>query len=232
MSASGSSGRSGWTGATRSSATRSSHDCAPSAASARTSGSMPPASRSSFAWSTRSTRSVLRSTPDPTADDRGGPPVAMNTNRLTEKAQEAIGAAQRLAEERHHTQLEPEHLLHALVGQDDGVVPAILERLEIPARSVLDGLEPALRGFARGEGPTQVQASNRFRRVFEAAAREAERLKDEYVSTEHFLLALADDAESGAAGQTLRRLGVTRDRLYEALQAIRGGQRVTSATPE
>jgi ATP-dependent Clp protease ATP-binding subunit ClpB len=74
--------------------------------------------------------------------------------------------------------------------------------------------------------------SNRFRRVFEAAAREAERLKDDYVSTEHFLLALADDAETGAAGQTLRRLGVTRDRLYEGLQAIRGGQRVTSATPE
>src|SRR6186997_1139508 len=158
--------------------------------------------------------------------------MAMNMNKLTEKAQEAIVAAQRLAEDRHHTQLEPEHLLYALVDQEDGVVPAILERLEIPATSVLEGLEPALGGFARGSGPTQVQASNRFRRVFEAAAREAERLKDEYVSTEHFLLALADDAETGAAGQTLRRLGVTRDRLYEGLQSVRGGQRVTSATPE
>jgi ATP-dependent Clp protease ATP-binding subunit ClpB len=158
--------------------------------------------------------------------------MAMNMNKLTEKAQEAIVAAQRLAEDRHHTQLEPEHLLYALVAQEDGVVPAILERLEIQPRTVLEGLEPALTGFARGSGPTQVQASNRFRRVFEAAGREAERLKDEYVSTEHFLLALADDSESGAAGQTLRRLGVTRDRLYEGLQAIRGGQRVTSATPE
>jgi ATP-dependent Clp protease ATP-binding subunit ClpB len=158
--------------------------------------------------------------------------MAMNMNKLTEKAQEAIVAAQRLAEERHHTQLEPEHLLHALVAQEDGVVPAILERLEVPARSVLEGLEPALAGFARASGPTQVQASNRFRRLLEAAAREAERLKDDYVSTEHFLLALADDAETGAAGQTLRRLGVTRDRLYQGLQAIRGGQRVTSATPE
>jgi ATP-dependent Clp protease ATP-binding subunit ClpB len=158
--------------------------------------------------------------------------MAMNMNKLTEKAQEAIVAAQRLAEDRHHTQLEPEHLLHALVTQENGVAPAILERLEIPPRTVLEGLEPALGGFARGSGPTQVQASNRFRRVFEAAGREAERLKDEYVSTEHFLLALADDAETGAGGQTLRRLGVTRDRLYEALQAIRGTQRVTSATPE
>ena len=158
--------------------------------------------------------------------------MSMNMNKLTEKAQEAIVAAQRFAEERHHTQLEPEHLLHALVTQEDGVVPAILERLEVPAGSVLEGLEPTLAGYARGSGPTQVQASNRFRRVFEGAAREAERLKDEYVSTEHFLLALADDGETGAAGQTLRRLGVTRDRLYEGLQAIRGGQRVTSATPE
>src|SRR6188508_396340 len=158
--------------------------------------------------------------------------MAMNMNKLTEKAQEAIVAAQRLAEDSHHTQLEPEHLLFALVTQEDGVVPAILERLEVPARSVLEGLEPALGSFARGSGPTQVPASNRFRRVFEAAAREAERLKDDYVSTEHFLLALADDAETGAAGQTLRRLGVTRDRVYSGLQSVRGGQRVTSPTPE
>jgi ATP-dependent Clp protease ATP-binding subunit ClpB len=156
----------------------------------------------------------------------------VNTSKLTEKAQDAIVAAQRLAEDSHHTQLEPEHLLHALVSQEDGVVPAILERLEVPPRAVLAGIAPALEGFARASGPTQVQASNRFRRVFDAAAREAERLKDEYVSTEHFLLALADDAETGAAGQTLRRLGVTRDRLYEGLQAVRGGQRVTSPTPE
>jgi ATP-dependent Clp protease ATP-binding subunit ClpB len=156
----------------------------------------------------------------------------VNTSKLTDKAQEAIVAAQRLAEDSHHTQLEPEHLLFALVSQEDGVVPAILERLEVPTRLVLEGLQPALDGFARGTGPTQVSASNRFRRVFDAATKEAERLKDDYVSTEHFLLALADDAETGAAGQTLRRLGVTRDRLYSGLQAVRGGQRVTSATPE
>src|SRR6186997_935337 len=163
------------------------------------------------------------------ADDQEAP---VNTSKLTEKAQDAIVAAQRLAEDSHHTQLEPEHLLFALVSQEDGVVPAILERLEVPTRTVLEGLQPALDGFARGSGPTQVSASNRFRRVFDAAAREAERLKDDYVSTEHFLLALADDAETGAAGQTLRRLGVTRDLVYSGLQSVRGGQRVTSATPE
>ena len=150
----------------------------------------------------------------PNRAQRARQEALVNTSKLTEKAQEAIVAAQRLAEESRHTQLEPEHLLSALVSQEDGVVPAILERLEVPTRVVLEGIQPALEGFARGSGPTQVQASNRFRRVFDAAAKEAERLKDDYVSTEHFLLALADDGETGAAGQTLRRLGVTRDRLY------------------
>src|SRR5688572_28913339 len=176
--------------------------CGRSVASARTSGSTLQAWKSRSGWWMRSGRSAGRSTPDPTADNPRRPAMAMNMNKLTEKAQEAIVAAQRLAEDRHHTQLEPEHLLHALVAQEDGVVPAILERLEIAPRTVLEGLEPALGGFARGSGPTQVQASNRFRRVFDAAGREAERLKYEYVSTEHFLLALADDAETGAAGQT------------------------------
>ena len=158
--------------------------------------------------------------------------MATSTSRLTEKAQEAVVAAQRLAEGRHHTQLEPEHLLHALVGQEDGVVPAILERLEIQPKAVLRELDSALGGLAVASGSTQAYASNRLRRIFEAAEAEAERLKDDYVSTEHFLLALADDEERGPAGELLRRLGATRDRIYQALQEVRGGQRVTSPTPE
>ncbi len=158
--------------------------------------------------------------------------MATSTSGLTEKAQEAVVAAQRLAEDRHHTQLEPEHLLHALVGQENGVVPAVLGRLGLRPDAVTRELESALVGFATASGSTQPYASNRLRRTFESAEAEAERLKDDYVSTEHFLLALADDQERGAAGQVLRRLGVTRDRVYEALQEVRGGQRVTSPTPE
>src|SRR5947208_2516219 len=158
--------------------------------------------------------------------------MASSTSKLTEKAQDAVVAAQRLAEERRHTQLEPEHLLHALVSQDEGVVPAILQSLGVQPDAVLRELETPLAGMARASGPTQVSMANRFRRAFEAAQQEAERLKDDYVSTEHFLLALADDQETGAAGQILRRLGVTRDRVYQGLQEIRGGQRVTSPTPE
>ncbi|MCS6801512.1 MAG: ATP-dependent chaperone ClpB [Chloroflexota bacterium] len=156
----------------------------------------------------------------------------MNLNKLTEKAQEALLAAQRLAEERRNTQLEPEHLLAALVNQPDGVVPAVLQKLGVNPRIVLDRLTPAIDGLARAVGPTQLYVSPRFKQVFDAAQQEAERLKDDYVSTEHFLLALADDTEKGPSGQILRALGVTRDRIYQALQEVRGGQRVTSPTPE
>ena len=85
----------------------------------------------------------------------------MNLNKLTEKAQEAIVGAQRLAEERHHTQLEPEHLLYVLVNQPDGVVPAVLEKLGVAPRAVIQQLEPVLGGFARSSGPTQVYVSPR-----------------------------------------------------------------------
>ncbi|MCC6628119.1 MAG: ATP-dependent chaperone ClpB [Chloroflexi bacterium] len=156
----------------------------------------------------------------------------MNPESLTEKAQEAIVAAQRAAEERRHTQLEPEHVLLALIAQEGGVVPAILNTLSVTATTISRPVEAAVDRLARASGPTKVYASPRFRAVLEAAGQEAERLKDDYVSTEHLLLALADDADTGPAGQALRRAGVTRDRIYAALQDVRGGQRVTSPTPE
>jgi ATP-dependent Clp protease ATP-binding subunit ClpB len=158
--------------------------------------------------------------------------MAVTQNKLTEKAQEAVAAAQLEAEERQNTQLEPEHLLRSLVEQEGGVVPAVLDRMGVQPANVLEQLEPALQGFARASGSTQVSVSSRLRRVLESARREAERLKDEYISTEHLLLALVDEAETGPAGQVLRRLGVTRDAVYKALQEVRGGQRVTSPTPE
>ncbi len=150
----------------------------------------------------------------------------MNLNKLTEKAQEAVVEAQRVAESRQHTQVEPEHLLSALVVQENGVVPAILEKLGVSPTQVSQRLNTTLSGFARVTTPgQQVYVSQRFRRVFESAQQEAERLKDDFVSTEHFLLAMADEP-------VLRELGITRDRVYQALQEIRGGQRVTSQNPE
>jgi ATP-dependent Clp protease ATP-binding subunit ClpB len=150
----------------------------------------------------------------------------MNLNKLTEKAQEAVVAAQRLAESRQHTQVEPEHLLAALVVQDNGVVPAILDKLGVSPAQVSQRLETALNRFARAATPgQQVYVSQRFKQVFDAAQQEADRLKDEFVSTEHFLLAMADEP-------VLRELGITRDRVLQALQEVRGNQRVTSQNPE
>ena len=158
--------------------------------------------------------------------------MAVNPNKLTEKAQEGLVEAQGLAQRRRNTQLEPEHLLYALAGQEGGVVPAVLAKLGVDQNVVRQQLETALDGLARAEGQTELRMSPRFQRTWEAAQSEAEHLKDEYVSTEHLLLALADDQEKGQAGQILRRLGVTRDHVYQALQEVRGGQRITSPTPE
>jgi ATP-dependent Clp protease ATP-binding subunit ClpB len=150
----------------------------------------------------------------------------MNLNKLTEKAQEAVVEAQREAESRQHTQVEPEHLLAALIGQEGGVVPAILDKLGVQPAQVQQRLQTSLNALARATTPgQQVYVSQRFRRMFEAAQQEAERLKDEFVSTEHFLLAMVDEP-------FLKELGITRDRLYQALQEVRGGQRVTSQNPE
>jgi ATP-dependent Clp protease ATP-binding subunit ClpB len=156
----------------------------------------------------------------------------MNLNKLTEKAQEAVVAAQRLAEERHNTQVEPIHVLSALIGQEGGVVPSVLEKLGVAPRTLLTKVDEAIGRFPRAAAASQTYASSEFRQIFDQAQAEADRLKDAYVSTEHFLLALADDQNKSTAGQILRAAGVTRDRLYQALQEVRGGQRVTSQNPE
>src|SRR4030088_42094 len=116
----------------------------------------------------------------------------MDMNKLTEKAQEAIATAQHDAEQRHNTQLEPAHLLCALVKQEAGGVPAVPDKLGVQPSQVLQRVETTLGGFARSQTQQQVYASQAFRRLFDAAAREAEQLKDDFLSTEHFLLAFTD----------------------------------------
>src|SRR5215831_11451888 len=118
----------------------------------------------------------------------------MDLNKLTEKAQEAVVAAQREAEQRHNTQVEPEHLLLALVQQEAGVVPAVLDKLGLSPTTVTQRLETMLSRFGRTQNPQQVYISPRFRNVFEAAKQEAEQLRDDFVSAEHFLLAMVDES--------------------------------------
>jgi len=156
----------------------------------------------------------------------------MNLNKLTEKAQEAIVTAEKVAQQRKNTQVEPIHLLYTLMTQSEGVVPAVLEKIGVPAPTLMPRVESALDQLPRAGLASQPYASPDLRQVLDLAQAEADRLKDEYVSTEHFLLALADDQDRSVAGQILRGAGVTRDRIFKALQEVRGGQRVTSANPE
>ena len=155
----------------------------------------------------------------------------MDINKFTEKAQESVLAAQKLGEERSHTQLEPEHLLLALARQTDGVVPQIISKLGVDARSLVAQLITELDRQARASTPTQLRMSPRLGLVLDQAHQEAQQMKDEYVSTEHLLLAIIEK-DSGAGGRILKAAGVTRDSVYQVMTSIRGSQRVTDPNPE
>jgi len=157
--------------------------------------------------------------------------MGMDLNRYTEKAQEAIFAAQRLTGEYNHGQIEPEHLLLALVRQADGVVPQVLAKMNIPPETVALATERALREKPKVYGATQVGLSRDLSRALEEAEKIAARMRDEFISTEHLLLALLGPHGAGAA-RILSAHGVTEDAILRALTAIRGSQRVTSQNPE
>src|SRR5258706_10698805 len=155
----------------------------------------------------------------------------MNLNKFTEKAQEAVMTAQNLATELTHSEITPEHLLVALVEQNGGIVPSILQKMTLnpgqvaaEARKLLDTLPKAYGG--------DVRFSPRVNLVLESAQAEAKRLQDEYVSTEHLFVALATEAGRSPGAALLKRLGITKDTLYQALTQVRGNQRVTSQNPE
>ena len=156
----------------------------------------------------------------------------MNLTRYTEKAQEGVLAAQQLAERSHHPQVEPEHLLLTLVEQADGVVPSVLRQVGIEPARILEEGRALLGQQPEAHGGAEAGPSPRLRAVASLAESEAERLKDEYVSTEHLLLALTLEGDRAASAQLLSRHGVTTDRVFEALAQIRGGQRVTDQHPE
>ena len=156
----------------------------------------------------------------------------MNLNRYTEKAQEAILAAQQAAERNGHPEVLPEHLLVALAGQRDGIVPAVLGKMNVDAAVVVTDVQKMLDKLPRAHGGAQPGLSSRLRKVFTAAEQEAERLKDEYTSTEHLLLATVAEGGRSSAAETLRKRGVTKDALLQALTTVRGSQRVTDQNPE
>jgi ATP-dependent Clp protease ATP-binding subunit ClpB len=160
----------------------------------------------------------------------------VDANRLTQKSQEALHDAQTKALRFGHTEVDGEHLLLALLDQADGLVPRLIteagadpDRLRAEVEAEL-GRRPRVSG--PGAAPGQVFVTQRLSRLLDAAEREAKRLKDEYVSVEHLIVALLEEGSATVAGRLLREQGLTRDRFLQALTSIRGNQRVTSAMPE
>ncbi|HEX3746216.1 MAG TPA: ATP-dependent chaperone ClpB [Bryobacteraceae bacterium] len=158
----------------------------------------------------------------------------MDINRFTEKLQDAVRAAQSLAVRYSHQQIDVEHLLLSLLEQEGGLLGSILTRAGVNVPALSAHLQKELDRLPKVTGPSgapdQVYVTARLNRLLTAAEDEAKKLKDEYISVEHVLLAAID--AKGTAGQILKELGVTRDRLMQALREVRGSQRVTSPNPE
>ncbi len=158
----------------------------------------------------------------------------MDPNRLTEKAQDVLRQAQTMAQREGQTQIEPGHLAVALLEQDGGVAARIVDKAGGNPATLTQRLRQALGRLPRVSGPGaqggQVYVSPRVNEVLTSAEAEAQRMKDEFVSVEHLLLALVD--KDRAVAEVFQAAGLTRDKLTEATAAVRGGQRVTSQTPE
>ncbi len=158
----------------------------------------------------------------------------MNLNKFTEKSQDAVQAAQGIALRMNHQQVDVEHLLYALLEQADGLAPRILQRLDASPEAMQLRLERELERMPQvtGQGAGQSYYTQRIGRLLERASQEAERLKDEYVSVEHLLLAMVEEGKQTGVGKVFAEFDLTRERLMTALSVIRGNQRVTSASPE
>ncbi|HEY7470599.1 MAG TPA: ATP-dependent chaperone ClpB [Acidimicrobiia bacterium] len=160
----------------------------------------------------------------------------MDLNRLTEKSQQALSEAQALATRLGHTEVDGEHLLLALLSQPDGLVPRLIAQAGGDPASLTAELEAELAKHPTvtgpGVSPGEIRITQRLSRLLETADQEAKRLKDEYVSVEHLLIAFLGEGEGVSTRKLLTRHGINRDGFLEALTAIRGNQRVTSSNPE
>ena len=160
----------------------------------------------------------------------------MDLNRFTQKVQEALSEAQNVAVQHRHQQVDAEHLLMAMLTLPEGLLPRFFQKMEIPVDSFVKGLEESLQKLPQVSGPGaqpgSIYVTPRLNQVLVKAQEEAKRLKDEYVSAEHILLALLDEGPRTPVGGLFQKFGVTKDRFLKALTEIRGKQRITSATPE
>ncbi|TES92237.1 MAG: AAA family ATPase [Candidatus Cloacimonadota bacterium] len=160
----------------------------------------------------------------------------MRFDKFTEKAQEVIQVASEGLDIFHHNQLDSEHILWALLKQEGGLVPDIIKKLDINAEAVLNKVEEELNKtpqvhFEYGAAEKQIYITPRAKKTIDLAKEEALRLKDEFVGTEHLLIALSD-INDGGIERIFKEFSITKEKIYQALQKIRGGQRVTDPNPE
>ena len=159
----------------------------------------------------------------------------MNTNQYTQKTIEAIQAAQQLAVEYQHNALEPEHLLLAIASQENGLIPQLLQKMNVDPGSFTAAVAEKLSGLPRvsgsGRDPDKIYISQAADKVLSAAAREAKAMKDEFISVEHLMLGLLSETNSNTAG-LFRAFGITKDSFLQVLSGVRGNQRVTTDNPE
>jgi ATP-dependent Clp protease ATP-binding subunit ClpB len=154
-------------------------------------------------------------------------------DKFTIKAQESIGEAQQMANSYNHQEIKEEHLLLALINQKEGVVPSILQKLEVNLEEIKAKLEGILESIPRvyGDSGGQQYMGSDLNDVLDTALQEARKVKDEFVSTEHLLIALSE-TKGSRVGDLLKENGITKDRIYQALVNIRGSQRITDQNPE
>lgn len=159
----------------------------------------------------------------------------MNLDKFTNKAQEAITACKNLLVKFGHSQVTPEHVMLACMEQQDGIAAKIVERLDVKPDKIIDELTEYLdrqpKGTSMNTSKDEIHVSNKLMQVLDDAQKEADKLKDDYISVEHLMLAFCDDTKN-QTGTILKRNGITRDRMLKALLQIRGKQRVTSQDPE
>ena len=157
----------------------------------------------------------------------------MNIEKLTIKTQEALAEANQLAQEFNHQQIEPEHILYALVSDPEGVVTATIKRFGVPADQLKGKLDDYLKMIPKvyGGGTGQAYLSPRSQTILNEAWKEAQALKDEFISSEHLLITMSSE-KKGKAAEILHSFGLTKDMILKSLQEIRGNQRVTDQNPE
>ena len=154
----------------------------------------------------------------------------MNYDQFTLKAQDAIQEANSIAQQEDHSEIGTEHLLLALLEQEDGVIPPLVERIGLKVSTLIQQVEDLLATYPRITGNAQISFSPEAQKIIAKAEKEVSALKDEYLSTEHLFLAVAQS--DGRCGTLLKNNGITKDSILSALKAVRGNQRVTNQDPE